>query len=313
MRALRANNFVLFCLLSAFWGGSYLSIHFVIEVFPPILAAGLRVALAAPVVFAIALWRAPRPWPTGAMRRRHLLTGIILTAIPWMMLFWGQTQVAPAVASILIAATPLFAAVFITLRGEPARHPLQWLGLALGFAGVVCIFWPHLQGELTIELLGLCAVLGASMCYGLGITRIHHDIHDDVSISVMVLWQIISASALLLVTSALFETWPSWEMLYGQTQAWLGLAYLAVCSTALAFLLLFYLTRTQGGVVASMVSYVVPLIALGLDSVILQTVPAPAVLWGAVVMFAGVAITRNVADWMERWNTRREKYDNVGT
>lgn len=85
-------------------------------------------------------------WPkSGAEWGHALATGVLLHALYLGGVWWAVRHGVPASISALIAAlqpilTALFAPAFV---GERIR-PLQWLGIGVGFAGLVLVLWPKL-------------------------------------------------------------------------------------------------------------------------------------------------------------------------
>jgi drug/metabolite transporter (DMT)-like permease len=63
-----------------------------------------------------------------------------------------------------VASMPLFAGVFAMLRG---RHPskIEWLGLLIGFAGVI---WLHVGSTLSGSTLGLVCLIIAPLAWAWG-------------------------------------------------------------------------------------------------------------------------------------------------
>lgn len=88
-----------------------------------------------------------RPWPRGPMLVNLMFVGVLMHGFYLGGVFFALAEGMPAGLSALIVSTQpvLTAALGIWLLGErPA--PAQWLGIALGAAGVVLVLWPRLGG-----------------------------------------------------------------------------------------------------------------------------------------------------------------------
>lgn len=105
--------------LSVLWGGSFFFAKAAVAELPPLTVVLARVALAAVALNAIlvlsgrSLFSRSTPWPT------YFAMGLLNYALPFSLLFWGQTQIASGLASILNATTPLLAclgAAFLRAR-----------------------------------------------------------------------------------------------------------------------------------------------------------------------------------------------------
>ena len=97
---------------------------------------------------------------------RVALLGLIWAGLPLLLFPVAQQWIDSSVAGMLNGAVPLFGAAWAVLL---LRRPLgrtQTLGLLVGFAGVVAISWPELQGS-RATTLGAALVLLAVACYGL--------------------------------------------------------------------------------------------------------------------------------------------------
>ena len=146
------------------WGSTYLGIRFALEGgWPPLLMAGTRFLVAGAAFYAFLRWRgvaAPTraQWPTlGAMAVLLLGMGNGLVCI-------AEQTVDSGLAAVAVASAPLWMALFSALRGHrPTR--LEWLGLAIGFAGVV---WLNAGSSLSASRVGLVALLVAPVAWAFG-------------------------------------------------------------------------------------------------------------------------------------------------
>ena len=103
-----ATDWLLLVTLSVLWGGSFFFTKLVVLVLPPLTVAFGRVALAAAILIVLA--RATGialPDRIGAWRP-YLVMGLLNNAIPFALIFWGQTHIPSGLAAILNATTPLF-------------------------------------------------------------------------------------------------------------------------------------------------------------------------------------------------------------
>lgn len=101
-----------------------------------------------------------RPWPRGAALRNMAIVGVLMHGVYLGGVFFAISRNMPAgLASMIVSLQPVLTAVFgIWLLGERPRR-MQWLGIALGGAGVALVLWPRLGGA--VPLFGLVACLVA--------------------------------------------------------------------------------------------------------------------------------------------------------
>jgi drug/metabolite transporter (DMT)-like permease len=145
------------------WGSTYFAIRVTLESFPPFLMAGLRFLLAGSILFAyLKLRGAPTPnlkqWSASA------LVGCLLLLGGNGLVTFAEQWVASGLAALAVATMPLFAALFAGLWGRWPKK-MEWVGLALGFAGVILL---NLEGDLRANPIGAIALLVAAASWALG-------------------------------------------------------------------------------------------------------------------------------------------------
>jgi len=127
-------------LLAALWGASFLFMRIAVPSFGPLALAEVRVAIAA--LFLLGLMAARGG---GAVLRAHVrplaTVGVLNSALPFVLFSYGTITLTAGFAAILNAATPLWTALLAWLWLRDRIRPLQWLGLAIGVAGVGVLTW----------------------------------------------------------------------------------------------------------------------------------------------------------------------------
>jgi drug/metabolite transporter (DMT)-like permease len=159
-----------FFLVYSCWGTTYLAIRKGVEVFPPALFGGSRIALAGLILL---VYLAVRRQPL-----RMAWDDFVWTAVVGCLFFvggnglitFGEKYIASGVASILVATTPLWMALLETLWPWGERLRIRgWLGLLVGLSGVLLLMAPRLQhGENLLQDAGPLLVLGSSLAWSVG-------------------------------------------------------------------------------------------------------------------------------------------------
>jgi drug/metabolite transporter (DMT)-like permease len=147
-----------------FWGGTYLATKLAIASIPTYLMIGTRFLSAGALLFAVLRWRGA-PSPTRAEWRGAAVMGVLL-----IVLGMGATAssqhlgISSSLAALGVAATPLWTALFAGLAGRwPGAR--DWLGLGIGFTGIVLL---NAQGELRANTLGAVVLLAGAVAWALG-------------------------------------------------------------------------------------------------------------------------------------------------
>ncbi|WP_051304229.1 drug/metabolite exporter YedA [Calidithermus chliarophilus] len=157
---------VLVALLALYliWGSTYLAIVYMVETMPALLATGVRFLVAGGGMFLVLRLRGA-PAPTRAEWWGAARVGTLLMGGGMGMVALGESLgVASGLAATIIATMPLWLALFGRLWGEKTRR-LEWLGMALGFAGVALLM---LEGNLRSNLVGTLLIFLAPVCWAFG-------------------------------------------------------------------------------------------------------------------------------------------------
>src|SRR6478672_12024872 len=149
--------------LYVLWGSTYLAIRFALKGYPPFLLGACRMFIAGLLMFVVLRLRGT-PGPTAKQWRTLVVLSIFLVLLSNGFVNLAETEVSSGLAAIAVASMPLFAGVFAMLRG---RHPsrLEWVGLVVGFAGVV---WLNAGGGLSGSPLGLVCLVIAPLAWAWG-------------------------------------------------------------------------------------------------------------------------------------------------
>ena len=159
------NAAVLSALLAVYvlWGSTYYAIKIALQNFPPFLLTSIRMLIAGGLMFAVLRWRGEAA-PTRKQWRSIFVLAILLTVLSNALVNLAEQTVSTGLVAIGVAAMPLWAGLFSAMRGE---HPSvrEWIGIAIGFAGVL---WLNIGTEMNAGWQGLLAVLIAPITWAYG-------------------------------------------------------------------------------------------------------------------------------------------------
>ena len=278
--------------LAAIWGSSFLFIKVgVTELHPLFVALGrvLGGALALVVVVLLTrdrLPRDPRFWGHNAV------VAVLGVALPFSLFGFGEQRVSSVLAGIWNSVTPLIAlpmAVLVFRTERMTRRRV--LGLVLGFVGAATILgvW---QGAGGSSLAGQLMCLTAAACYGVAIpyTRRFITPRPESGLAASA-GQLLVATALLAVVAPVAGGgYPAVTELSGPVLA--SVAALGVLGTGLAFVLHMRNIRLLGASTASMVTYLIPVVATAIGVLVLGEGLAWFQPVGAAIVLLGVAIAQ---------------------
>lgn len=145
------------------WGSTYLAIRVGLEGYPPFLMGSIRFIAASLVFYAFLRWRGHAA-PTRAQWRNAAIMGLFMMLLGNGMVNFAEQSVSSGLAAIAVASMPLWAALFGVLRKQhPSRG--EWLGLAIGFIGVI---WLNAGSQLRGSLPGMAALIVAPIAWAWG-------------------------------------------------------------------------------------------------------------------------------------------------
>ncbi|WP_454828787.1 drug/metabolite exporter YedA [Pseudoxanthomonas wuyuanensis] len=240
------------------WGSTYLGIRFALEGgFPPLLAvSGSRFVVAGAVLFAFLRWRGVAA-PTRAHWKNLAVMGALLLLMGNGMVVLAEKTVSSGLAAVAVASVPLWMGLFGAMRGQhPSRG--EWLGIVVGFAGVV---WLNAGGSLTATPGGLVLLLMAPIAWAYG--SVWSRGRDLPSPFMAAAAQMLLAGLMLVAVGLLrgerFDS--DWTL-----QGALAVAYLAVFGSIIAFTAYVWLLHNVRSVLAGSYAYVNPVIAVALGA-----------------------------------------------
>ena len=202
-------------------------------------------------------------------------------AVPFPMLGLGEERVASSTAAIVIATAPLLVAV-LTLRFEPSERLSRGrlAGLLLGLAGVAALVGIDVAGSAR-ELVGVGCVLVAACGYAVGPLVLNRHLADLDPVASM---GAALAIAAVLLTPLAALTLPSSAPSGG---AFASVAVLGLLCTALALVLMAVLVDEAGPGRAVVITYINPVIAVGLGIAFLGEEPGAGSIVGLLAILAG--------------------------
>jgi drug/metabolite transporter (DMT)-like permease len=291
---------VILSLLALIWGASFMLIKIADrELAPATLILG-RVGSAALLLAAIAFVRLGPRATLAELRaawRWLVVVGLVNTAVPFWLLSWGETRIDSGLASIIQGAVPIFNALLAFAFFREARvSGLRLLGLAIGFVGVALLVGAQPQGK----LLGALAVVAMALCYAIGTLIAGRHLRGTPPLVVALASTAVSTVAAL--PAGILQA-PS-EMWHGETI--MAILVLGFVGTAIAYLLFFALIQRAGPNYATLVTYLVPPIALAYGAIFLDESFGLTAFVALALILAGVALATGSVRLASRRAARAE-------
>jgi len=281
------RNWIMLTVLGAIWGGSFLFAKIAVAEIPPLVLVFFRVSIACAVLLAV-LWYQGL---LGRLEKRlalpFLVMGVLNNAVPFSLLFFGQTAIGAGLASILNATTPVFTVIVASLLvRQEALRAHRVAGVVLGVAGVAVMLSSSLSGLATDPVWAQLCCLGAAVSYACAATFARR--FKDVPAQVAATGQLMGSS-LVMLPVALYAG-ADWSPVAPSLTVWANVGALGVLATALAYLIYFRLLSEAGATNASLVTLIVPASALFFGWLILGESLGPLQLGGFTILLVGLVV-----------------------
>jgi drug/metabolite transporter (DMT)-like permease len=289
----------------AFWGGTYLAIRVVVRTMPPFLSASLRFLVAGAVLYAVAVRRGDRAGdrPSRAQWMAAAIIGGSLLLGGNGLVMWAEQTVASGIAALIIASVPLWLAL---LDRVVLGNRLSWLavvGLAVGFSGLVLLVNP--SGGSRLNLAGAGALMIASLSWAAGSLYARHAPLPKRPL-VGTGMQMLAGGMLLGLVGLARGELGQFDPAAVSIESVLGLAYLIVFGSLVAFSAYIWLLRVTRTTLVSTYAYVNPIVAVFLgwgvlsEPISLQTLIAGMIIVVAVALIVSARRTKEPAPALEQ-------------
>lgn len=274
--------------LSLVWGSSFILIKKGLVVFSAGEVGAIRIMVASLFLLPMAL-----PHLKGLNARQWKLlfvTGLLGNFFPAFLFALAETQLTSALTGILNALTPLFV-LLVGLAFFKQKIILRTgIGLFIGFAGTAFLIFMGAENIGNINYYVFYVIL-ATLCYGINLNIIkyffqHLSAKEITSISLLLVGPI----AIIYLFAATDFT----HKMAFQEGAWIAFFYifiLGVLGTAIALLFFNRLVKITSPIFTSLVTYLIPIVAIAWGILDGETVLAGHYI-GMAVIILGILVAR---------------------
>jgi drug/metabolite transporter (DMT)-like permease len=298
--------------LSLAWGSSFLFIKIGVEEgLPPLSLVSFRLWIASVfLLIAVRFIGGRLPRDRDTLLKLGVLS-VINVLIPFTLITWGELWISSALAGILNGLVPLFTIVIAAalLQDEPMTAN-RLLGLVIGFAGAVLLLSPALGAgpagvDGTMALLGELAVVVASLSYACSAVFIRRVIAGKPLMAEpdgsrrplkpveLGLAQCLVAATATTILAFVFERSGGILTLPPSGEAWFAVAWLGIIGSGIAYLLFFRLISAWDATRTTLVTYVMPIVAIALGVILLNERLDIAEILGAALVIGGLVLANS--------------------
>jgi drug/metabolite transporter (DMT)-like permease len=251
------------------WGTTYLAIRYAVETIPPFFMTGTRFLIAGLVLYG---WRrlAGDPAPTRIQWRSAIIIGTFLLVGGIGGVSLAETYVPSGITALIVAATPLWVTLIEAVRPGGSRPSWQSLvGVLIGLAGIFILIDPlRVSGtQGSYNLLGIGLVLLAGLSWSIGSIYSHTAALPKSPLLGSGMELLAGAAGSYLVGLLMGES-RQLDFAAISVQSLMGLGYLIVVGSLVGYVCYTWLLRVAPISTVVTYSYVNPLVAVVLGSLI---------------------------------------------
>jgi len=266
-------NWSLLIIIALIWGSSFILIKQGLKSFSPVQVGSLRIFISflalIPFIFFIKL----QQLETRDFKNLGLVA-LFGSGIPPFLFAFAQTKINSSVAGILNALVPLFTLLLGVFLFNTKINLLKILGVLIGLVGSVGLILFNSDGSFKGNYSYTLLIILAGVCYATGANLLKHKLEHlkPVTITTVCFFFIGPLSGVAIFSSDFISIMKTGK------EAWIALGYLTllgVIGTAYALFLFNMLIQRTNALFASMVTYLIPMVAVAwglLDNELLGTI-----------------------------------------
>jgi len=290
----RGKVITAFAAVYILWGSTYLAIRLGVATMPPFLMAGTRFLLAGSLMMGW-LWFRGHRLPSLLQWKNAAITGTIMLLGGNGMVCWAEQTVNSSLAALIIAASPIWFAVFDSLRPGGSRPKTSTvLGLIVGFSGVVILVLgapSHGAGPGSTSLAGVLAlVVACAMWAGGSIYSKYYSV--PVSPWMATGAQMLCGGVANSLVSVVRGDLATFHFAQVSASSFGAFIYLIIFGSIIGFGAYVWLLEHCAAAKVATYAYVNPVIATLLGGLVLHEPLTPIIGLAAVVILGGVLIVQ---------------------
>ena len=291
MKEPKALDYTLLTILALVWASAFFNIKIATYSYGPITIAFLRSFFGTIPLVLICYLRKIKIEAFSKDWYWFAAIGIINLVIPFFLIAYGVQKVQSNLAAILMASTPLTAAVLAHFFTSNEKiNLIKSVGILVGFSGIVFLFFDEILINEN-NFFSAFLILFGSCFYVVGgvlTLRISNKKNENVTASICI-W-----ATLFLFPISMFIEQP-WN-LTPRLDSTISLIYLGVFSTGIAWLLRFYILKKNGLVFQAQVAYLIPIFGVILGFIFLKEEITSRVVLSLLAVILGIYLVKRSAN-----------------
>jgi drug/metabolite transporter (DMT)-like permease len=286
-RLRKAWLYTLLAFMILTWGLNFVVAKIALREIPPLAVASIRTVMAGVFILPIFLWRTKgqrRCWPARDIAAL-LLLGVAGAVGNQILFVIGLARTSVAHASVAVALSPITVLIIAAFAGQERITGRKTAGMLIAFSGIVALQFGHtsgrgptLAGDLIVLISG--SLFAAYAVFGKALTSRYGSLTANAFAY--------TGGAVLMLPISL---WLLGKFDAARVSIAAAVAYMAVFSAVVAYLIFYYALRWLPASRVSAFSYLQPLLATASAVLILGERPTAGFAVACALVLAGVFIT----------------------
>jgi drug/metabolite transporter (DMT)-like permease len=273
-------------IVSFFWGTTFIASRIGAQHMPGLFVSGIRQFVSGSILVGFFLLKGHHI-PGRDILKKISVQSIFLLCIANGLLTWSVEYISGGLAAIIAALVPLFIALFTVWLSKCARIT-KWMviGLIIGFAGVLTIFYDYLaQMHSRSFVFGIILAIISVLSWSFGTVYTSKQ-KPPIDILFNVGLQMLIAGIVVLTICGITGKYVNLATI-GQS-SWLALSYLVVFGSLLAYSAYVFVIGKLPPTQVSVYAYINPVVAVILGWLLLSEKMNANMIIGTVITLSGV-------------------------
>jgi drug/metabolite transporter (DMT)-like permease len=284
----RRRAWIAWTAVAVIWGTTFLFIKIALHTIPPFVLGGTRYVVGG-TALATFLRARGRRLPAPAEWRPNLLLGFLMFVLGNGGVAWSEQYLSSGLTAVVVGTNPFWmVGVNALMSDDHHLRPRQWIGLAIGFSGIVTLVWPDISfggRDGRMLLFGVLALQIGAIGWAIGSSYTRRRASTDL-LGSAAQQMIFGGILMLLIGGALGE----WTRVSLTPRTTVALVYLTFVGAVVAFVAYSYALKHLSIAVVSLYTYVNPVIAVSLGVWLLGEAFHTRMILAAVIIFSGILV-----------------------
>lgn len=258
---------IAFWALGIIWGSNFIYMKMATEFIEPMQVVFYRVLFGFIPVFLYALYKKALKWEDLKHYKHFIVMSLLAAVVYYYGFVKGSFLLLSGIAGALSGSIPLFSFLLAAVFLKEEKITLwSFLGVILGFLGVILISGVLNQNIMTSNFEGMISIILGSLSVGASFVYAKKFVSPlNIKASALSTYQL--GFALLILS--LITDFEGINNIWQDTHSAIGMVFgLGLLGTGLAFIIYYYMVKELGAIKASSITYIPPVVALAIGVIL---------------------------------------------